>query len=668
MPETEKPPHPVALGVCPDAIPADLKALDQWVIWRFFWKEDRQKYDKPPLNARGGNAASDTDPQTWSTSDQAMWACKEGLYDGVGFVLTAMDDFFCIDLDHCRDPTTGVIPPNVQAIIHRFNTYTEISPSDTGLHIWGRGRLPGRGRKKGSIEVYDRARYLTVTGHHLAGTPMTIEPRQAELDAFLAEVFGMGEPSPEQDHLRGENGDAPHLDDDALIDKALAAKNGPKFARLWGGDTSDYPSHSEADLALCEFLAFWTRDEGQLDRLFRRSGLYREKWERADYRGPTMAEALARVTDYWKPSQARSVYRAGTPSVDGSTSREAEQHQASPSQGNGQPSTDTDEEHFTDLGNARRFVRLWQTKVHYVTTWQKWVTWTDTAWQLDHTKEVDRLARETIKAMYAEAAKLEKPKARKALASWAMQSESRGKLEAMIALAQAELPIPLTHERLDTDPWAFNCANGTIDLRTGTLRPHRREDLLMKQSPVPFDPQALCQRWLQFLEEIMTGDKELIDYLQRAVGSSLTADVRDQCLFFLHGSGANGKSVFLLTILSLMADYGMQSIPELLMVRNNEQHPTERADLFGKRFVATVEVESGKALAETLVKQLTGGDLIRARRMREDFWEFPPTHKLWFAANHKPIVRGTDHAIWRRIKDPGKNNLNICEPSAILRV
>jgi putative DNA primase/helicase len=148
----------------------------------------------------------------------------------------------------------------------------------------------------------------------------------------------------------------------------------------------------------------------------------------------------------------------------------------------------------------------------------------------------------------------------------------------------------------------------------------------------------------------MAGDKELVSYIQRAVGSSLTADVRDQCLFFLHGSGANGKSVFLLTLLSLMADYGMQSIPELLMVRSNEQHPTERADLFGKRFVATVEVESGKALAETLVKQLTGGDRIRARRMREDFWEFPPTHKLWFAANHKPVVRGTDHAIWRRIK------------------
>jgi putative DNA primase/helicase len=308
------------------------------------------------------------------------------------------------------------------------------------------------------------------------------------------------------------------------------------------------------------------------------------------------------------------------------------------------------QEHFTDLGNARRFAKAWETRVRYVTTWDKWLVWTGTCWALDQTKQIERLSRQTVKAMYAEAAQLEDSKARQALAQWAMQSESRGKLEAMIALSQAELPIPMTHEQLDADPWVFNCANGTIDLHTGTLRPHRQEDLLMKQSPVPYDPQAPCPRWLQFLSEIMGGNQDLVDYLKRAVGSCLTADVSDQCLFFLYGGGANGKSKFLEAILAIMADYGMQSVPEFLTMRNSEQHPTERTDLFGKRFVATVEIEQGKALAEALVKQLTGGEKIRARRMREDFWEFEPTHKLWLAANHKPVVRGTDHAIWRRIK------------------
>jgi P4 family phage/plasmid primase-like protien len=318
------------------------------------------------------------------------------------------------------------------------------------------------------------------------------------------------------------------------------------------------------------------------------------------------------------------------------------------------PQTNTsefdDQEHFTDLGNARRFAKSWQTQVRYVTTWEKWLVWIGTSWALDQTKQIERLSRETVKAMYAEAAHLEDPKARQALAQWAMQSESRGKLEAMIALAQAELPIPITHARLDADPWAFNCANGTIDLRTGILRPHRQEDLLMKQSPVAYDPQATCPRWEQFLREIMADNQDLIDYLQRSAGSSITGDVSEQSLFFLYGGGANGKSKFLEALLAAMADYGMQSIPEFLTVRNSEQHPTERADLFGKRFVATVEIEQGKALAEVLIKQLTGGEKIRARRMREDFWEFEPTHKLWLAANHKPVIKGTDHAIWRRIK------------------
>jgi P4 family phage/plasmid primase-like protien len=140
------------------------------------------------------------------------------------------------------------------------------------------------------------------------------------------------------------------------------------------------------------------------------------------------------------------------------------------------------------------------------------------------------------------------------------------------------------------------------------------------------------------------------EYIQRAVGYSLTRRVDEQVLFFLYGTGANGKSTFLSTILALLGDYGMQAVPEFLLMRHGEQHPTERADLFRKRFVAAMEVESGKRLAESLVKFLTGGERIRARRLYENFWEFDPTHKFWLATNHKPVIRGTDYAIWRRIK------------------
>jgi putative DNA primase/helicase len=237
-----------------------------------------------------------------------------------------------------------------------------------------------------------------------------------------------------------------------------------------------------------------------------------------------------------------------------------------------------------------------------------------------------------------------------AVMKWALKSEAAARIEAMIRLARSRPGIPVTPDELDLDPWLLNCENGTIELRTGTLREHRREDFITRFCPVVYEPNASYPRWQQFLREIMDGNQSLIEYLQRAIGYSLTGSVAEQCLFFLNGTGSNGKSTFLGTILEMLGDYGMQSIAELLMVRNNEQHPTERADLFRKQFVATVDVESGKRLAESLVKQLTGGDRIRARRMREDFWQFEPTHKLWLAANHKPLIRGQDHAVWRRIR------------------
>ena len=203
---------------------------------------------------------------------------------------------------------------------------------------------------------------------------------------------------------------------------------------------------------------------------------------------------------------------------------------------------------------------------------------------------------------------------------------------------------------LDCDPFVLNVLNGTVDLRTGRLHPHRRENLLTKLAPVSYSPLATCLLWLKFLDRIMDGNQELITYLQRVVGYGLTGDVSEQCLWFFHGTGANGKSTFLTTLLAILGDYGMQSVSDLLMVKNHESHPTERADLLGKRFVATIETEEGNRVAEALMKQMTGGDKIRARKMRQDLFEFEPTHKIVLAANHKPTVRGTDLAAWRRIK------------------
>lgn len=321
-------------------------------------------------------------------------------------------------------------------------------------------------------------------------------------------------------------------------------------------------------------------------------------------------------------------------------------------------------EHLTDLGNARRLVRLRGENLHYVWRWSKWLVWEGTRWAEDDTGRVFHEATAIIEDLLEQAARLKQQAATSLIlerirklenmaektSQWARKSESRARLEAAVVLARSEPGIPIRPADLDADPWLLNCSNGTLDLRTGTLRPHRREDLLTKSTGVPYDQKAKAPLWAAFLDRIMAGNQALIGFLQRAVGMSLVGTVRDHVLLILYGTGANGKSTFLETLVAALGDYAMTAAPDLLMARQGERHPTELADLFGKRLVVAVEVDEGRRLNEALVKRLTGGDTIKARRMREDFWEFRPSHTLWLAVNHRPMVRGTDHAIWRRLK------------------
>lgn len=307
-------------------------------------------------------------------------------------------------------------------------------------------------------------------------------------------------------------------------------------------------------------------------------------------------------------------------------------------------------EHATDLGNARRLVKLFGSDLRHCHPWGKDMVWDGRRWVADDTAQVERYAKDTVRSIYTELTLIADPDARARLAKHAAASESARAIGAMIRLSRSEPTVPVRPTDLDRDVWALNVANGTLDLRTGVLRPHLREDLLTRLAPVAFDPTAACPMWEAFLEEIM-GKKHLVEYMQRVVGYALTGSVIEQVLWVLYGEGANGKSTFLNTVITMLGDlYAMQAVPELVMARSSEAHPTERADLFGRRLVACVETEQGRRLAESLVKQLTGGERVRARRMREDFWEFDPTHKLFLVTNHKPTILGDDKGIWRRVK------------------
>lgn len=303
---------------------------------------------------------------------------------------------------------------------------------------------------------------------------------------------------------------------------------------------------------------------------------------------------------------------------------------------------------LTDTGNAARFIAHHGDDVRYCHDWRKWLVWARARWAADRRGEIELRASQTVSAIAAEAAQA-KGKRRRTLRAHAIASESAGALTALIKIARSRPGVAVVPDELDRDPWAFNCRNGTLDLRDGLLRPHDRRALLTKLAPVDYDPAAECPTWFRFLSDVMGDNLELVSFLQRAVGYALTGSVKEQVLFFLHGSGANGKSTFLRALLELFGDYGLQTAPDLLIAKNSDAHPTAIADLFGRRLAVCQEVESGRNLAEAMVKQLTGDDVIRARHMREDFWSFAPSHKLFLAANHKPNVRGTDHAIWRRI-------------------
>jgi hypothetical protein len=264
----------------PDAMD-ELRELPQWVFWGY--RERDGKRTKPPYDPATGKDAKCNDPTTWGTFAAACNAMQR--YAGVGVGFMFQREYFGVDLDKCRDPETGAIAPWAQDIIDELATYTEISPSLTGVHCIGRGKLPPGGRHHGAVEMYDSGRYFTVTGRHVEGTPATIEDRTEALVALHGRMFP---PAPPVRH------DPPGLTRDAeeIVRVASNARNGDKFRRLMEGDTAGYTSHSDADLALCGLLAYGRATEDQIDAIFRGSGLYRDKWERADYRNGTIGTAM----------------------------------------------------------------------------------------------------------------------------------------------------------------------------------------------------------------------------------------------------------------------------------------------------------------------------------------------------------------------------------------
>jgi len=303
-----------------------------------------------------------------------------------------------------------------------------------------------------------------------------------------------------------------------------------------------------------------------------------------------------------------------------------------------------------DRANGTRFVEQHGENVRYVPPWKRWIVWDGHRWRIDDTLAVQRMGKATGDALW-DAAKAGNSLE---LASEAKRAQSVVGHRAMLEMAASEESIVVLPGALDSDPWLLNTPSGTVDLRTGEAYNAKREDLITKMTAACFDPEAKCPRWKQFLGEVFTRadfttDRDVIAYVLRLVGYSLTGSVREQMFAILHGNGANGKGVFTNTLHYMLGDYGGVAAANLLLSKKSDAHPTELANLFGRRLVISAETDAGRRLDEALVKNITGSDPIAARRMREDWWEYAPQHKMMLATNHKPEIRGTDDGIWRRI-------------------
>ena len=306
---------------------------------------------------------------------------------------------------------------------------------------------------------------------------------------------------------------------------------------------------------------------------------------------------------------------------------------------------------FTDSTNSARLIKEHGKDIRYNAAWKKWIVWNGRFWETDESGAmVQEKALATVRNIYREINKTDDHRERIEIEKFAMISESIRRREAAVKGAQYVSDMNIVCDELDRDPYLLNVKNGTINVLTGEFTEHRHNDMITKIANVEYNPKADCSLWKSFIREIMDYKADLIDFVQTAAGWALTGNIEEQTMFILFGSGANGKTTFLNTITYLLGDYALATPTETFMKKNNDQNTNDIARLRGTRFVTTTEAEQGRRLSEPLIKKITGNDQMTARFLYGEFFNFTPTFKIWMATNHKPVIKGTDHGIWRRIK------------------
>ena len=599
-------------------LPKELKENALFCLWKYEMRNGRKT--KVPYQTNGKRADS-SNKACFSDFDTVANLTQS--YDGIGMGM--FQPFVAVDIDHCVDG--GKLSDMATDIVETLNSYTEYSPSESGVRIVAKADTLSYDKvkyyinnQKIGLEVYVAGmtnKFVTLTGNTICEAP--IAERTNEIMAILDKYMQKPVVALNPKKIVGS-----YLSDESIIEKSAKSKQGEKFSALWNGEFET--SHSEADQALCAVLAFWCGgDTEQMDRLFRKSKLYREKWERNDYREMTLQKALMQTKEFYKPVKSN----ANTDFND-ELQRLIELNPA-----------DTTKYPWTDIGAGKLFADFYKAVLRYVPERRTWFDYQAGTWSADiGGLKAMRRCMELANLLHLYALEIKDEHQRKSYMDYSKRWQTHG--YRVNVLKDAQVHHPISFLEFDTDPYIFNCSNGTLHLDTGKFTEHISSDLLTKKSSVAYEPSAHSKRWNNFISEIMSNDQERALFLQKVFGYALSGDTHHECMSILYGATTrNGKGSLCESVLKVFGSYGCTSRPETIAQKNstNSSQPSEDvARLAGIRFVNIAEPGKSLVLNAALVKNMTGNDTINARFLHENSFDFAPQFKLYINTNYLPVV------------------------------
>lgn len=617
--------------------PKAMRSLPNWVLWKFETKKGRKT--KVPYNAlyhEKGRKASSKDSSTWTTFEKALKAFEAhpDEYSGIGFEFAKKDGLVFVDIDHCLD-ADGLPDDRAEHILSEIgeNAFIEKSVSGTGLHLFVRGSIPRSFKNsEENVEMYDNGRFCAMTGNVFTdhdGEPTANEEalRQLFEEYKTKKKEEEGHPTQEEEHP------SRYTDEEVIRKAGSDPTSGAQFERLFSGDISGYPSHSEADARLCQILAFWcSKDREQMLRIWRASKLWRDKSERADYQESTIRIACDSVKedlDEWQERKRTEDLLSFTDSLDEQQKLILDRIERL------QPDTDPKYNKLDDVSDGELFADVFRNEARYNTSAREWYIYDGIVWKKDEGGLiVARYAEMLYKALYI---------------YYANKSQSHQKHAVKMAnygirkrmIEDAKKHHPISHEMLDADPNLLNCKNGILRLDSLELIPHDASFLLSKCANVIYDPDVESLEWLSCVEAVMCEDEEKIRYLQKTLGIGLTCNTsEEECYIFYGATTRNGKSTMLETVSCMMGDYAMNMNPETLAHKRKDgrQASGDIARLSGCRFLRMSEPPKSMMFDTALLKTFLGRDTLTARNLFEKEFEFIPEFTLYINTNHLPIV------------------------------